>query len=133
MEKLRLTLVGPVKCFPVGHSIHSPSGSHICSDARPLVLSAAATTGATNGHIKVITDRRGAILGATIVGAGAAEIIAAWALAVSQRLNIAAFAGLLLPYPSYSELGKQAAMTCYMPRLTSAWVRRIIGWLRRLG
>jgi len=33
----------------------------------------AQATGATDGHIKVITDRRGDILGATIVGAGAAE------------------------------------------------------------
>jgi pyruvate/2-oxoglutarate dehydrogenase complex dihydrolipoamide dehydrogenase (E3) component len=93
----------------------------------------AVTAGATNGHIKVITNRRGDILGATIVGAQAAEDIAVWALAVSQRLNIGALAGLVLPYPTYAELGKRAAITYFMRGLTSARVRRIIGWLRRLG
>ena len=76
-------------------------------------------TGATNGHIKVITDRRGDILGATIVGAAAGENIATWALAISQKLNIAAFAGLIVPYPTYAEVGKRAAMTYFMRGLTS--------------
>ncbi|MGD0026734.1 MAG: FAD-dependent oxidoreductase [Xanthobacteraceae bacterium] len=93
----------------------------------------AQTTGATNGHIKVITDRRGNILGATIVGAQASENIAAWALAISQKLNIGAFAGLIVPYPTYAEVGKCAAITYFTRGLTSARVHRIIGWLRRLG
>ena len=38
----------------------------------------------TAGHIKVVTDRRGSVLGATIVGAGAGELITTWTLAVSQ-------------------------------------------------
>src|SRR5579862_648891 len=93
----------------------------------------ALATEATNGHIKVITDRRGDILGATIVGAGAGELIAAWTLAIGQKLNIRAFAGLIVPYPAYGEVGKRAAMTYFMRGLTSNQVRRIIGWLRRLG
>lgn len=93
----------------------------------------AVTTGEVAGHIKIITDRNGQVLGATIVGAQASENIAAWALAISQRLNIAAFAGLMVPYPTYSEVGKRAAITYFMRGLTSARVRRIIGWLRRLG
>jgi pyruvate/2-oxoglutarate dehydrogenase complex dihydrolipoamide dehydrogenase (E3) component len=93
----------------------------------------AVATGATDGHIKIITDRKGDILGATIVGAGAAENIAAWALAINQRLNIEALAGVIVPYPTYAEVGKRAAMTYFTRSLTSPLVRRIIGWLRRLG
>jgi len=93
----------------------------------------ALATGKTNGHIKIITDRRGDILGATIVGAGAAENIAAWALAINQKLNIDAIAGVILPYPTYAEVGKRAAMTYFTRGLTSPLVRRIMGWLRRLG
>jgi pyruvate/2-oxoglutarate dehydrogenase complex dihydrolipoamide dehydrogenase (E3) component len=93
----------------------------------------AAATGATEGHIKIVTDRRGDILGATIVGAGAAENIAAWALAINQRLNIEAIAGVIVPYPTYAEVGKRAAMTYFTRSLTSPLVRRIIGWLRRFG
>jgi pyruvate/2-oxoglutarate dehydrogenase complex dihydrolipoamide dehydrogenase (E3) component len=88
---------------------------------------------ATAGHIKVITDRRGDILGASIVGAEAGENITAWTLAIAQKLNIRAFAGLVVPYPAYAEVGKRAAMTYFMRGLTSSGVRRIIGWLRRLG
>jgi pyruvate/2-oxoglutarate dehydrogenase complex dihydrolipoamide dehydrogenase (E3) component len=93
----------------------------------------AVTAAATDGHVKIITDRRGGILGATIVGVAASENIACWALAIGQRLNIGAFAGLIVPYPTYAEAGKRAAITYFMRGLTSARVRRIIGWLRRLG
>ena len=93
----------------------------------------AQATGATNGHIKIVTDRKGDILGATIVGAAAAENIAAWTLAINQKLNIDAFAGVIVPYPTYAEVGKRAAMTYFTRGLTSPLVRRIIGWLRRFG
>ena len=93
----------------------------------------AQATGATKGHIKIVTDRRGQILGATIVGAGAAENITAWSLAINQKLNIEAFAGVIVPYPTYAEVGKRAAMTYFTRGLTSPLVRRIIGWLRRFG
>jgi pyruvate/2-oxoglutarate dehydrogenase complex dihydrolipoamide dehydrogenase (E3) component len=93
----------------------------------------AVAAGATDGHIKVITDRRGGILGVTIVGAAASENIAIWSLAVGQKLKIGALAGLIAPLPTYAEVGKRAAITYFMMRLTSSRVRRIIGWLRRLG
>jgi pyruvate/2-oxoglutarate dehydrogenase complex dihydrolipoamide dehydrogenase (E3) component len=88
---------------------------------------------ATAGHIKVVTDRRGTVLGATIAGASAGELITAWTLAVSQRLNVKAVAGIVVPYPTFSEIGKRAAITYFTPSLTSNWVRRIIGLLRRFG
>jgi pyruvate/2-oxoglutarate dehydrogenase complex dihydrolipoamide dehydrogenase (E3) component len=88
---------------------------------------------ATSGNVKVITTRGGKILGATIVGPQAGENITTWTLAISQRLKIGALAGLVVPYASYAEMGKYAALTYYTPRLTSAHTRRIIGWLRRFG
>lgn len=87
----------------------------------------------TVGHIKVVTDKRGRLLGATIVGAGAGELITCWTLAISRRLNIRAFAGIIVPYPTLAEIGKRAAITYFTPALTSIWVRRIITMLRRLG
>jgi pyruvate/2-oxoglutarate dehydrogenase complex dihydrolipoamide dehydrogenase (E3) component len=93
----------------------------------------AITASATNGHIKVVTDRRGGILGVTIVGAAAGENITAWSLAIGKKLKIDALAGLIVPYPTFGEVGKRAAITYFMPGLTSSRVRRIIGWLRRPG
>jgi pyruvate/2-oxoglutarate dehydrogenase complex dihydrolipoamide dehydrogenase (E3) component len=93
----------------------------------------AVAAGATDGHIKVITDRRGGILGVTIVGAAASENIAIWSLAVGQKLKIGALAGLIAPIPSYAEVGKRAAITYFIGGLTTSRVRRIIGLLRRFG
>ena len=88
---------------------------------------------ATRGHIKVIADKGGRILGATIVGAGAGELITTWSLALANRLTIRAIVGTVVPYPTFGEIGKRAAITYFVPRLTSPFVRRIIGWVRRLG
>jgi pyruvate/2-oxoglutarate dehydrogenase complex dihydrolipoamide dehydrogenase (E3) component len=87
----------------------------------------------TRGHIKVVTDKRGRILGATIVGAEAGELITAWTLAISQKLNIRAITSIIVPYPTLSEIGKRAAIDFFTPSLTNPWVRRIIGGLRIFG
>jgi pyruvate/2-oxoglutarate dehydrogenase complex dihydrolipoamide dehydrogenase (E3) component len=89
--------------------------------------------GKARGHIKVVTSARGRILGATIVGAEAGELITAWTLAISRRADIRALAGIAVPYPTLAEIGKWAATTYFMSGLTSSGVRRIIALLRRLG
>jgi pyruvate/2-oxoglutarate dehydrogenase complex dihydrolipoamide dehydrogenase (E3) component len=89
--------------------------------------------GEARGHIKVVTSWRGRILGVTIVGAGAGELITAWTLAINRGVNIRAVAGTVVPYPTLAETGKWAATTYFMFSLTSSWVRRIIVSLRRLG
>jgi pyruvate/2-oxoglutarate dehydrogenase complex dihydrolipoamide dehydrogenase (E3) component len=87
----------------------------------------------TTGHIKVVTTRRGRILGAAIVGNGAGELIGTWALALARGLNIRAIAGMVMPYPTLGEVGKRAAITYFTPGLTGFLVRRIIALLRRFG
>jgi pyruvate/2-oxoglutarate dehydrogenase complex dihydrolipoamide dehydrogenase (E3) component len=87
----------------------------------------------TVGHIKVVTDGRGKIRGATIVGAGAGELITTWTLAIDRGLPIRALAGIIVPYPTLAEIGKRAAITYFTPSLTNIWVRRIIALLRRFG
>ena len=89
--------------------------------------------GEARGHIKVVINRRGRILGVSIVGAGAGELIAPWTLAMSRGADIRAMAGIVVPYPTLSEIGKWAATTYFMSSLTSSWVRRIIALLRRFG
>jgi pyruvate/2-oxoglutarate dehydrogenase complex dihydrolipoamide dehydrogenase (E3) component len=87
----------------------------------------------THGHIKVTTDKRGHILGATIVGTHAGELITVWALAITQRMKVHAMLGLVVPYPTLSEIGKRAALTYFTSSLTNPWVRRIISLMRRFG
>lgn len=89
--------------------------------------------GETSGHIKVITNAKGKILGVTIVGARAGELISMWTLAIAQGLNIHAVADVAMPYPVLSEIGKRAAIDFFTPGLTSTRLRRIIAWLRIFG
>jgi pyruvate/2-oxoglutarate dehydrogenase complex dihydrolipoamide dehydrogenase (E3) component len=86
-----------------------------------------------HGHIKVVTTPKGKILGTTIVGAQAGELITPWTLAIAQGLNIRAMTGIVLPYPTLSEIGKRAAIDFFTPSLTRPMLRRIIAWLRIFG
>jgi pyruvate/2-oxoglutarate dehydrogenase complex dihydrolipoamide dehydrogenase (E3) component len=87
----------------------------------------------TEGLIKVVLGRRGRILGAGILGAGAGDQILPWALAISKKLKIGAFANLIVPYPTRGEAGKRAAGCYYMPTLFSRRTRRIVRLLARFG
>ncbi|WP_033070043.1 dihydrolipoyl dehydrogenase family protein [Thalassospira australica] len=87
----------------------------------------------TTGFIKVVTTRRGRILGAGIVGRQAGELIGVWALAISQKMKIGAIAGMIAPYPTLGELSKRVAGAWYTPSLFSAKTRKIVRFLLNLG
>lgn len=87
----------------------------------------------TIGLIKIIADRKGRILGASIVGHGAGEMINVWALAVSQKLKVGAMTGYIPPYPTMTEIGKRAATEFYKPSLKNPWLHRLIRLLSKFG
>ena len=89
--------------------------------------------GRTEGLIKLVVAPRGRILGASIAGAGAGELIHAWSLAVSRRLKVSAMAQTITPYPTLSEAGTRAAGSYYAPKLFSPRMKRIVRLLQRLG
>ncbi len=86
----------------------------------------------TEGFIKIVVGRRGKVLGATIVGRNAGELILPWVLTISQGFGMAAMAGVIAPYPTLSEVSKRVASTYYAPKLFSALTRRIVGLLQRV-
>ena len=87
----------------------------------------------TEGVVKIVTSGNGRILGASILGAGAGDLILPWALAISQKLKISALANLIVPYPTRGEAGKRAAGSYYTPTLFSARTRRLVRLLARFG
>jgi pyruvate/2-oxoglutarate dehydrogenase complex dihydrolipoamide dehydrogenase (E3) component len=87
----------------------------------------------TEGLVKVVTLAGGRILGASILGAGAGDLILPWALAISQKLKIGALANLIVPYPTRGEASKRAAGSYYTPSLFSARTRRFVRLLARFG
>ena len=88
---------------------------------------------ATEGLVKVVTTPRGRVLGASIVGAHAGELILPWALAVRQRLKIGTLAQAIVPYPTLSEASARAAGSFYSPTLFGDRTRLLVRLLARLG
>jgi len=85
----------------------------------------------TEGMIKVITTSKGVILGASIVGIHAGELIQPWILAISQKLKIGAMASMIAPYPTLAEANKRIAGSFYTDKLFSAKTKWLVRFLLR--
>lgn len=91
----------------------------------------AQTDGAQRGFAKILVTKRGRVVGATIVGRQAGELVVPWGLAVAGNFKIGALARMIVPYPSLSEITKRSASAFYTPALFSArtrWLVRVLGW-----
>ncbi len=93
-------------------------------------LDRGATDGAA-GFVKVTaakgTDR---VLGATVVGPHAGEIIGAVSLAMANGVGLKQIAGTIFPYPTYTEALKTVADQYNRTRLTPFRARLLRAWLR---
>lgn len=87
----------------------------------------------TAGMVKLVAGRRGRILGAAMVGAGAGELILPWVLAVGRGLKLGAMAGMVVPYPTLGEVSKRVAGAYYAPSLFSPRTRWLVRLLAKLG
>ena len=87
----------------------------------------------THGLVKVICSRKGRILGASIVGPNAGELIQPWSLAVSSGLKIKAMTDMIVPYPTWGEVNKRVAYGYFVSSLGSPWIGRVIRFLARFG
>jgi pyruvate/2-oxoglutarate dehydrogenase complex dihydrolipoamide dehydrogenase (E3) component len=93
----------------------------------------ARTDGLGRGMVKIVVGRGGRILGAGIAGAGAGEMINLWSFAIANRLTLKNFRDYVAPYPTLSEIGKQAAISYYSPMARNRFVRSAIRLLRCFG
>ena len=76
---------------------------------------------------------KGRVVGATVVGPHAGEVVAPLALAVSARMKVSALAGVVLPYPTLAEVAKRAAGAYFSPKLfDSAGVKRVVRFVQRM-
>jgi pyruvate/2-oxoglutarate dehydrogenase complex dihydrolipoamide dehydrogenase (E3) component len=83
----------------------------------------------TRGLVKAVTDKGGKVLGASIVGAGAGDLIQPWAFAISNGQKIRAFTNYIAPYPTRGEMSKRAAGQWYTPTLFSKRTRALVSLL----
>lgn len=84
------------------------------------------------GVIKLIVARGGRILGAGIVGTGAGELAALFALAIQQKIPAARLADLAAPYPGYADLARELGDMAARTSTLSAIEKRLFNLNRLL-
>ncbi|MCB8821675.1 dihydrolipoyl dehydrogenase family protein [Microvirga rosea] len=85
------------------------------------------------GHVKAVVTPNGRILGCTIVGPRAGDLIVPWGLAMTKGLKVGDLAGLVYPHLTLSEATKTAAVEFLKPSAQNPWLRRLAGLVGRLG
>jgi len=92
----------------------------------------AITDGNTTGLIKVYAKKwSGKILGASVLGAHAGEMISQYALAMRNGVSLREFADTIHPYPSYGLGARRAADQWYIRNQSETmvkWIKRLFGY-----
>ncbi|MCW8327742.1 FAD-dependent oxidoreductase [Photobacterium sp. SDRW27] len=98
-------------------------------------LDRAITDGEDHGFIKVITPKgKDKILGATVVGNNAGELLAEFTLAMRHGLGLNKILGTVHPYPTMSEAVKYTAgvwKQANAPKGLLAWIEKYHRWMRK--
>ena len=90
----------------------------------------AISDGELDGLVKLITDRRGRILGGHILGHGAGNLIAEIALAMKHGVSAIELGNTIHAYPTYPDAIRHAAEGHNKARLRGP-VKKIVGWFAR--
>lgn len=96
-------------------------------------LDRAIVEGATDGFVKISTDRKGRILGATIMGGHAGDLLMPLVLAKQHGLTLSDVADTIYPYPTMVEGVKRAAAEYQRARLDGTGgkiLKKVISWMK---
>jgi pyruvate/2-oxoglutarate dehydrogenase complex dihydrolipoamide dehydrogenase (E3) component len=98
-------------------------------------LDRAIAESAAHGFVKVLTPPgKDTILGVTIVGEHAGELLAEFTLAMKHGLGLNKILGTIHPYPTWSEAAKYAAgewKRAHAPKAALVWLERLHAWRRK--
>jgi len=89
--------------------------------------------GDIRGFGKLITTKRGKILGVTLVGAHVGDHLPLWVLTMTAGLKLSTLTGMIAPYPTRGEINKRLAGQWYTGALFSPATRRLVSVLKRIG
>ena len=97
-------------------------------------LDRAIADGEAHGFVKVLTEPgKDRILGATIVGEHAGDLLAEYVLAMKHGIGLNKILGTIHTYPTLAEANKYAAgnwKRAHAPKTLLAWVERFHAWRR---
>ena len=83
----------------------------------------------TTGSLRLFT-KSGKILGASMMGEGAGDIMQIVSVAMANKLSLRDLTKHISPYPTRAEVVKRAASSYYSPKLFSPMVRKLVGILQ---
>jgi pyruvate/2-oxoglutarate dehydrogenase complex dihydrolipoamide dehydrogenase (E3) component len=87
-------------------------------------------TGETDGFARLLVEtKKGRILGATIAGAQAGELISEVSVAMAGGVTLGALAGVIHPYPTLAEVLRKAGDAWNRRRLTPRFKKLLVGYL----
>ena len=84
----------------------------------------------TEGFAKLVTTPGGKLLGATIVGPHAGELIAEYVLALAKGMNAKELTSVIHAYPTFAQINRRVADQRLKEGLTPAsrtWIQRLFG------
>ena len=96
-------------------------------------LDRAIVDGSAVGFVKISADRKGKVIGATIVAHGAGDLLMPLVLAKTHGLSLSQVANTIFPYPTMVEGVKRASGEYMRSRLDTAsgrTLKRVIQWLK---
>lgn len=91
----------------------------------------AVTESEPRGFVKQVR-RGGKVLGVTIVGARAGELLLPWSHVINGKAPSFALGSAVIAYPTRSEIAKAAAFAAWEPRVFGVWPKRWVWLLARL-
>ena len=86
----------------------------------------------TAGSAKLIIGKGDKILGASIYGDGAGDILQIVSLAMSNGLKMRALTNFISPYPTRAEVVKRAASAYFQPKVFGKAMKTAVGILQRI-
>jgi len=119
----------------VSPALHRRLSAHLLHIRSRLceLIARAQAEGDVRGLGRLITTRKGKILGVSLVGRHAGDHIHVWALALSAKLKLSALTGMIAPYPTRGEIGKRLAGMWFTPALFSDRTRRLVSILKHFA
>jgi len=107
-------------------------GSKVTASAFPFHENdRAIAEGKTLGECKLVLHK-GKLVGASIVGEGAGDILQLVSVAMSNGLKLTALTNFISPYPTRAEVVKRAASAHFTPVVFGKNSRRLVGLLQRI-
>lgn len=104
----------------IGHDVH----------LLPFTSIDKALTDKNDGFLKATVDQSGTLLGATVVGPRAGELIGYFAIALDRRWKLTELAGVPLPYPTLSFGIKELAYRVQLEQISKR--KKLLGFVRKL-